>query len=78
MAVGGQRHTPVAAGWAPGLVWTGAGNLAPTGIQSPDCPARSKSLYRLSYHGRAHSGKCITSKLHTSIFDKYGEKELFI
>jgi len=37
------------AGWAPGPVWTGAENLAPTGIQSPDCPARSQSLYRLSY-----------------------------
>jgi hypothetical protein len=29
----------------------GAGNLAPTGIRSQDCPARSKSLYRLSYPG---------------------------
>jgi hypothetical protein len=36
-------------GWAPGPVWTGAENLAPTGIRSPDRPARSKSLYRLSY-----------------------------
>jgi hypothetical protein len=40
------------AGWAPGPVWTGAENLAPTGIRSPDRPARSQSLYRLSY--RAH------------------------
>ena len=37
------------AGWAPGPVWTGAENLAPTGIRSPDRPARSQSLYRLSY-----------------------------
>ena len=28
------------AGWAPGPVWTGSENLAPTGIQSPDSPAR--------------------------------------
>jgi len=28
-------------GWAPGLVWTGAENLASTGIRSPDRPARS-------------------------------------
>jgi hypothetical protein len=28
-------------GWAPGPVWTGAENLAPTGIRSPDRPARS-------------------------------------
>ena len=37
------------AGWAPGPVWTGAENLAPTGIRSPERPARSQSLYRLSY-----------------------------
>jgi hypothetical protein len=60
--VRGQRHTPAAfypgkdpvpivqeAGWATGLVWTGAENLAPTGIQSPDYPACSQSLHRLSY-----------------------------
>jgi hypothetical protein len=37
------------AGWAPGPVWTGAENLAPTGIRSPDLPAHRQSLYRLSY-----------------------------
>ena len=37
------------AGWAPGPVWTGAENLTPNGIRSPDRPARSLSLYRLSY-----------------------------
>ena len=36
-------------GWAPGRVWIGAENLAPTGIRSPDRPGRSQSLYRLSY-----------------------------
>ena len=58
----GERHALVAlypgkdrvrivqeAGWTPGPVWTGAENLAPTGILSPDRPARSQSLYRLSY-----------------------------
>jgi hypothetical protein len=39
------------AGWTPGPVWRGAKNLAPTGIRSPDHPARSKSLHRLSYSG---------------------------
>jgi hypothetical protein len=41
------------AGWAPEPVWTGAENLAPTGIRSPDRSARSQSLYRLRYpaHG---------------------------
>jgi len=27
-------------GWASGPVWTGAEHLAPTGIRSPDRPAR--------------------------------------
>ena len=60
--VRGQRHAPAApypqkdpvpivqeAGWASGPVWTGAENLAPTGIRSPDRPARRQSLYRLRY-----------------------------
>ena len=61
--VGDEHHAPAAlplertvpivqeAGWTPGSVWTGAKNLAPTGIRSPDRPARSESLYRLSYRG---------------------------
>ena len=62
--VGGQRHAPSAftprkdpvpivqeAGWAPGPVWTGEVNLALTGIRSPGRPARSESLYRVSYPG---------------------------
>jgi hypothetical protein len=36
-----------------------AKNLAPTGIRSPDCPAHSQSLYRLSYP--AHYPKYIVS-----------------
>ena len=39
------------AGWASRPVWTGAEHLAPTGIRSPDRPARSESLYLLSYRG---------------------------
>ena len=37
------------AGWTPGPVWTGAENLTPTGIRTPDRPARRQSLYRLRY-----------------------------
>ena len=64
MGVGGQHHAPAAftpgkdpvpivqeAGWASESVWIGAENLAPTGIRSPDLPARSELLYRLSYLG---------------------------
>jgi hypothetical protein len=38
----GKDPVPIVkeAGWAPGPVWTGAENLAPTGIRSPDRPAR--------------------------------------
>jgi hypothetical protein len=39
------------AGWALGPVWTGAENLSPTRIRSPDRPAHSESLYRLRYRG---------------------------
>jgi hypothetical protein len=44
------RNDPVlieqeAGGGGPGPVWTGAENLAPTGISSPDCLARSEALY---------------------------------
>ena len=35
------------AGWAPGPVWTGEENLAPTVFRSPDRPVRSQSLYWL-------------------------------
>jgi len=44
-----QVPTVQEAEWAPGPVWTGAENLAPTGIRSLDRPARTQSLYRLSY-----------------------------
>ena len=47
-------------GWSPGLVWTGAENLAPTGIWSPDRPTRSQSLYWICYP--AHSMKRVCRK----------------
>ena len=46
-------------GGPPGTVWTGAGNLADIGIRSADCPARSESLYRLSYPGPVSPGLTI-------------------
>ena len=41
-------HIVLEAGWAPGPVWTG-GNSRPHRDSIPDSPARSQSLYRLSY-----------------------------
>jgi len=49
----GKDPVPIVqeAGWAPGPVWTG-GKSRPHADSNPDRPARSQSLYRLSY--RAH------------------------
>jgi hypothetical protein len=48
----GKTSTHCTGGWvAPGPVWNGAENLDPTEIRSPDGPARSGLLYRLSYPG---------------------------
>jgi hypothetical protein len=52
-------------GEVPAPIWARAENLAPTGIRSPDRPARSESLYRLSYHGPQSNSvliKCIYNK----------------
>jgi hypothetical protein len=56
------------AGWAPGPVWACAKNLAPTRIQSPDYPARSQSLYRLSYpaHRTVLVGSIISDNVNTT------------
>ena len=46
----GKDQVPILqeAGWAPGPVWMG-GKSRPHRDSIPDCPARSQSLYRLSY-----------------------------
>ena len=44
-----------------GPVWTGVENLASTGIRSPDRPARSESLYGVSYHGSHNNNNNNTS-----------------
>jgi hypothetical protein len=54
MGVSGQRHATGKTRfpeWDPGSVWMGAENLASTGIRSPKCAVRTKSLYRLSCSG---------------------------
>ena len=47
----GKDPVPIVqeAGWTSEPVWIGAENFAPTGIRSPDFPARSQSLYRLHH-----------------------------
>ena len=52
---GKRPGTHCIGGWVgPGPVWTGAENLTRTGIRSPDRPARSEPLYRLSYRGHIY------------------------
>ena len=60
----GKEPVPIVqeAGWAPGPVWTGAENLVPTGIRFPDRPARSQSLYRLSYPAHNKHRDCKRNK----------------
>jgi hypothetical protein len=60
--VGGQCHAPTSlpqikkqapivqeAGWASGAAWIDLENVASTGVTTPDRPACSESLYRLSH-----------------------------
>ena len=62
--------------WAPGPVWTRAENLAPTGIQSLDCPACSKSLYQLRYPGPCWKGSTLNLYLGGTMF-KYWPTDIF-
>jgi hypothetical protein len=45
-------HIIMEAGRTPGPVWISAENLLPTGIRFPNRPARTDSLYRMSYRRR--------------------------
>ena len=69
MVVGGQRHAPAALppgktryslhkrlGGPQGRSGRVRQISPPTGIRSPDRPARSESLYRLSYRGVVYWG----------------------
>jgi hypothetical protein len=67
-----RGKTPVTiiqeAGWVRGPVWTGAKNLFPTGIRSPDPPACSEAL--------AEMGKFYTNYLcHSLIVRTIGPKD---
>ena len=61
----GKDPVPIVqeAGWASGPVWTGAENLAPAGIRSPDRPARRQSLYRLRYPAHSQYINCCIIQL---------------
>ena len=66
------------AGWAPGPVWTGAENLSPNRIRSPDSPGRSQSLYRLRYLAHANVNILSLNKYITFLIHfRYGSIPLF-
>ena len=56
-----------------------AENLAPTGIRSPDRPARSQSLYRLSYPAHISLHTDILRGIGTFVYamKAYGKKEIY-
>ena len=83
--VGGKRHTLAAlllgkksgthqARWAPGPVGTGAENLALTGNRSPDCPAHSEWLHRLSYPGPRYQLRNTSDNIFLSWLTSYVEE----
>jgi hypothetical protein len=53
--------------------WSGSENLLPTGIRSPDRPARSESLYRLRSPG-PWSGGISPPILHLALFGCGGQR----
>ena len=55
------------AGWAPGPVSTGVEYLSPTGIRSPDRPARSQSLYQLHYLAHTVMSSTVETKILTVV-----------
>jgi hypothetical protein len=77
----GRDPVPIVqeAGWAPVPVLTGAENLASTGIWSPDRPARSQSLYRLSYPAHSchvdWSKPCVSCITWRSNIEKEGKSD---
>ena len=65
------------AGWAPGPVWPGVENLAPTGIRSPDRPARSQSLYRLRYTAHTYQYRSYRNCYSRSVNLRTGKHYVF-
>jgi len=62
----GKESVPILQedGWAPGPVWT-SGKSRPHRDSIPDCPARSQSLYRLSYPASYYY---VSYTLYTKVF----------
>ena len=65
------------AGWTPGPVWTG-GKSRPHRDSIPDRPARSQSLYRLSYRAQNCSNKAANVRVERKKFICAGEEATVI
>ena len=81
--VGGQHHAAASlppgtrpcahlweAGWAPGAVWTGAENLAPTRIRSPDRTSRYTD-YTIPVH--THGSNSLNYVVYCMEWEKFGD-----
>jgi hypothetical protein len=75
----GKYPVPIVqeAGWTPGPIWTGTENLALTGIRSPDRPAHSQSLYRLSYQTRKEISGLLFDSIVILVLKVSGSYSLF-
>jgi hypothetical protein len=58
------------AGLVPGQVWKGEKYLASTGIRSPNRPARSESLYRLTYFWSTYEQRSVSTTTYCYITTK--------
>ena len=64
-----RTGTHCTGGWVgPRVGLDGYGKCCPTGIRSPDRPARSESLYRLSYRGRKRRFRSVGTNKRCPIF----------
>jgi hypothetical protein len=68
-----KRPGTLCVGWAPRSVWTGADNIAPTGIRSPNLSPRSVTLYRLRY-SCSPAARIVPSVLSTPYLIRFSDK----
>ena len=68
----GKDAVPIVqeARWTPGPVWTG-GNSRPHRDSIPDRPARSQSLYRLSYRAHIYASSLLLFRIFSQFIISY-------
>jgi len=75
----GKDPVPIVqeAGWVPGPVWTG-GKSRPHWDSIPDRPARSQSLYRLSYQTHEYCSTLLQSRAISQITLSFSYNSLYL